>query len=417
MVSFSNERTLLTRKNCLTNPTDAGSLPASAASTMKKLIKIKRTRTGRYSAVHPTPFGRRSTRLADCSTRAEAEAMVKVLDLERKVRLAVATDKSEVAALGNLLVGRRLTMNEAVTEWREANERARTFAPATLMGYHVTLLKWVTEGELDHASPATLRPEHIGPFVNPESDIKVATRRGRLAAISAFFDWAMSAGLCFRNPAAAIRRVATRDLPVAFKEVRARQVFTAEEEDCLIAGCDRHIDAFRSERDFITSDLPAGKQGRARCDARIARWIFCKVAIVLGCHVGLRIGDIAALEWDQLIDDRLVCWTRKRDRRVEVPLDDSTKLALGWIVKRDERFCFPEQAAMENDPARRHALAMQFIRLRKQCGIADKNFHDTRSTYVSRLVASGVPIEVAKTLVGHASATTTKGYAVNEKGQ
>jgi integrase len=47
-------------------------------------------------------------------------------------------------------------------------------------------------------------------------------------------------------------------------------------------------------------------------------------------------------------------------------------------------------------------------RLRRATGIADSTWHALRHSYATRLLRSGVPIEVVAELLGHASPQTTK---------
>lgn len=384
---------------------------------MKNLVVIKKSKlSGRYFALSPTPFGKRATPLG-VKTRTEAETIVADGGFEEAARLGAVTDKAAAIHMAQMLIGRKVTVSQAIAEWELCIEASHCYAPATAAGYMIAVRKWASEHNLGGRMIYEIKAEHIAPFINGKGgDQKVPTLRGRLAALNGFLGWCLRKRYTLYNPAFEIRRVQTRGMPIERREKRARQVFTVEEEMKLLAECDRQIALVQAERDGLKSTLASANQRRRELDADASRWLFWKFAIIVGMHVGLRIGDIATLEWGQIKDCHLICWTRKRDKRVEVPLDQPTKDILAQVQRQHPRWLFPDQAEAENDPRRRHALAMQFIRLRKLCGIEGKQFHDTRSTYVSRLIASGVPIEKAKHMVGHVSVETTKGYVVEERG-
>ena len=148
----------------------------------------------------------------------------------------------------------------------------------------------------------------------------------------------------------------------------------------------------------------------ARLGAGVIPGSFWARAVPIGRWTGLRLSDIASLEWASL-STTIAVWTIKKDKRVELPLyPEELEQAVSGIPKVDEKYCFPEQRRIVWDPKRRHALSMQFKRLCHRCGIFGKSFHFLRHTYVTACWAAGeAPEHIAKH-VGHSSTSQTRAY-------
>lgn len=136
-----------------------------------------------------------------------------------------------------------------------------------------------------------------------------------------------------------------------------------------------------------------------------------KFAVIYGRDTGLRLGDIATIEWSCFKEDGLcTVWTDKKDRRVSLPMTGRMQGALLFLPK-SERYVFPDRASIANDPERRSNLSTEFGRICKQAGIIGKSFHCLRHTYVTEALKNNVPIEHISRAVGHTTEEMTRRYA------
>ncbi|MHC4607278.1 MAG: tyrosine-type recombinase/integrase, partial [Planctomycetota bacterium] len=64
-----------------------------------------------------------------------------------------------------------------------------------------------------------------------------------------------------------------------------------------------------------------------------------------------------------------------------------------------------------DEPYKGNSVSHAFERAVRQAGIKDFRFHDTRHTFASRLVQSGVPLNTVRELLGHKSMAMTMIYS------
>lgn len=146
--------------------------------------------------------------------------------------------------------------------------------------------------------------------------------------------------------------------------------------------------------------------------------------ITVALHTGARVGELVALEWGdvdlerQEVTIRRTGWhgettSPKSGRARTVPLNASAVQALreqraqtylaGDLVWRGG----PGGGAMYTLASPSHHLRGRL----KQAGLRRIRFHDLRHTFASRLVQSGVSLQVVQQLLGHSSITITQRYA------
>lgn len=132
---------------------------------------------------------------------------------------------------------------------------------------------------------------------------------------------------------------------------------------------------------------------------------FWDYAIRLGYDTGLRLSDVAELEWSSVnFATRSVKLmprkTKRYEKVVEIPLTESTmhvlekmKLAAGG-----SQFVAPWMAAQF--AADRHkTLSMQFIRLARKAHVF-KSYHSFRHTFVTRMLAANVHPAIIASMTG-----------------
>lgn len=128
--------------------------------------------------------------------------------------------------------------------------------------------------------------------------------------------------------------------------------------------------------------------------------------IELLIYTGCRLREIADARWEWVADGRLELPDSKTGAK-QIPLNAPAREALARIPRIVGN---PHIIAGRG----RGALASPQKRWREliaAAGIADLRMHDLRRLYVSTSLSAGVPLDQIGQVVGHASISTTRGYA------
>jgi integrase len=337
----------------------------------------KSKKTGTYSVSFRTVDGRTKTITTRTSNRIDARRIVKasrIEDLEFAARAGRLTNE----AISYIVTGKKITMAGAIPEWAkllEANGKSQNWIKYAT-GW---MQAFIRDTNTAHLPPTSITVEHVNAWVNAPTKSKASSRSVMLSAVRSFFKFANGSGWCVGNPAN-LAEVNLGKLPHAQKEALAKATFTEGEVKALIAAAD-----------------PGS---------------FWRAAIAIGRWTGLRISDIAGLEWASFEKmGKIIVWTQKRDRRVELPLEPNELWLAVLSIKHEHlRYVFPEQQAIISDPKRRSWLSKQFERLCLKCGIRGKSFHSFRHTRLTELVNAGMSLSDAALVAGHSSTATTSGY-------
>jgi integrase len=143
-----------------------------------------------------------------------------------------------------------------------------------------------------------------------------------------------------------------------------------------------------------------------------------KTMVILALNTGLRIGEICALEWNdidmnaqQLVVRRSVVrgivGSTKNNRERQVPLS-SVAVATLSKMPRSHLFVFPRK---DGSPLLHATARHQIIQACKRAGLRRIGWHVLRHTFASWLVSDGVPIPVVQSLLGHANIEMTMRYS------
>lgn len=243
------------------------------------------------------------------------------------------------------------------------------------------IMKFMREQCLSSTTVDKITEVHINKYIN-NKDIpaKASTRRVMLSSLRSLFYYCVAEGWCLRDPSM-LCDVNVNLLSHEQKEVKQYELFKDSEVRTLIA---------RAEG-------------------------FWKPAIALGRDAGLRISDIALLEWGSIADpNSVVVWTRKGKRRVSVPTSKRIRNLVGHISghtpKTSSKYVFPDQAQVQLASKRRGLLPMQFKRLCLSCNIKGKSFHGLRHTYASSMASKGKSLPHIASMLGHSNPMTTRIY-------
>lgn len=363
-------------------------------------------RTGIYKAFVKTPSGIKQFSTKQSNLRM-AKKVAKEAGLEQLEQHAHSNTLTHKVVSQILSGDREVTLESSRDEWLEwFNHRGKS--PRTIENARFIFNRWTSDMEIADLHPSMVTEAHISEWINDEAGkIKAASRRLYTAVIRSYFGWATAKGHVLKDPSALVS-VDYRLLTHEQKESKRVQLFTDEEIRKLLDG----ITDLAAEAEGAAGSKDRVRPSREEFAARAERYKFWKSAIIISRYTGLRLGDIACLEWSALEKpDAIVVWTAKRDARVELPRRPKALAdALSQIKKVDDRYCFPEQRGIATNAEKRSWLSHDFKRLCERFDIEGRSFHGLRHTYASDMAARGWPTPHIKDAMGHSSERTTKGY-------
>ena len=139
---------------------------------------------------------------------------------------------------------------------------------------------------------------------------------------------------------------------------------------------------------------------------------------LMALMTGMRSGELYALNWlDIDLEARLISvskqWTNKvgfgptKSRRTRVvPISDELLLFLKeYKLKTQSTHVLPRHKEWEN--GEQALVTREFC---QSIGIPEVKFHDLRATFITNLLARGVPLAVVMSMVGHSQIKTTNVY-------
>lgn len=200
-----------------------------------------------------------------------------------------------------------------------------------------------------------------------------ASIREHKAAISAFYTWLVENEVIASNP---VRSMAL-----------GRYRSNKKTDDCV----------------FTPEEY---EKVKAACRGRKLRFDFWEGATVVGWNTGLRLGDVASLEWgavnfsEEKIDI-IPNKTKRFQKRVEIPMTAELHQHLQKIYpERISGHVFPAMHRQYVESGAKH-LSQQFTRICESAGVFDKSFHGLRHALASRLLTAGTPLNVISGITGH----------------
>jgi integrase len=182
-------------------------------------------------------------------------------------------------------------------------------------------------------------------------------------------------------------------------------------------------DARNVEKDVFTLEQVASLIGAAKSED----W---KGAILCGYYTGLRLRDVADLQWNAINSEeqKITVTTRKTRKDVTVPIHPQFA---SWLEEQTRGIgkapVFPTLAGKSG--AGKSGLSMQFKRIMERAGIRGRllreangqgrsqsslSFHSLRHGFVSSMANAGVAQELRQKLTGHASAQMNAQYTHHE---
>ena len=176
------------------------------------------------------------------------------------------------------------------------------------------------------------------------------------------------------------------------EEKREARVLTQEEQSCLTSSLLEEMDIY-------------------------------KFGILLALYTGIRVGELCALQWEDVTDDCLyVSKTMQRLRQRESgktglvvgsPKSSSSRRKIplpGFLQPYVAQFRMPGGYVIQT-PRREHteprSMQFKFSQIASQCGLNNVTFHTLRHTFATRCIESGFDVKTLSEILGHADVKTT----------
>ena len=300
-----------------------------------------------------------------------------------------------------------LTCSKALEHYIEIKSASK--APKTVANNALVVRNWMKDAKLEDAAVSSVTHKHIDRWINsPRLTWKRSTRIAALGSVRAFFDFCVDHGLVERDPARQVElnySVMTHEQ----KESPEKQPFTQDELEKLISALNEDWELAQTDWHTLFRDKYA-----------VLFWL---IAVHLSKETGLRISDIASLEWRSIGEvDKLVVWTEKTNKRMEFKISQTVQELIAQVPVDTGNHIFPHQHEINQSLTRRAGLSEQFGRLCDRVGIEGKTFHSLRHYKATTAYAQLSKVELAKKLaevltieqiaamLGHSNRKTTKGY-------
>lgn len=327
--------------------------------------------------------GSQRSKSLDVTTFEEAETLCKEMGIEQLEQLA--KHKLLSADIIKTMLGRNISTQDAFDQYHEYMKTI--YPPNTLKNYVSPLQELIALNKNKKIWEITI--QDIDAIINPKGRmLKRDSMKVRLAAIRGFFKFCVSKAFIMEDPSKLVR-IKHRELTHEQKQKLVKFPISHLEYRRIMEHC------VKEKKDF---------------------WIV-STAIAYWC--GLRMSDICNLEWSSFTPEGIQVWTLKRDKLVVLPIDhplinpnNELMNALTYLEYNNNRFCFPVQRELNQDPKTQSHLPMEFARILKKLGIKQngKSFHSLRHSFVTRLKKAGLSFEEIGKLVAHGSEEMTKGY-------
>lgn len=341
-------------------------------------MKITKNRSGNYAVRFKTSTGY-TTKSLGTQSMSEAKALVKEAKIE-EIESAAKIGALQREAIASIVSGSDVKMQDAISEWKEYKENLAQ-SENTIFSQEAILQAFASRQKI--SSINQVNESNISAYINEAGKVKLGAREQRLSAIKSLLQFSVAKCYILTDPSKLVA-VDKSKLTHKKKEKKKRKPITEFEFHHILMNSEH----------------------------------FNKQATALAWWTGMRLSDIARLEWDSIDFESktLIVHTKKTDTRICLPLDHEL-IGGGVLIKLlseieviDNTYVFPHQCELDKDVSRRATLSTYYGRMLARLGIEGKSFHSLRHSFVSRCRKDGRTLEGIALWVGHSSAKTTEIY-------
>lgn len=345
-----------------------------------------------------TPNGRKLI-TTKCTDRSEAERVVKSSGMDKMSEVA-KTIRLTHQSISYLISGEKVTAVKAIKQYVEWLSITQSHIYAEECG--IKVMAFVRFCGLENSPVASITEKEIDAFINdPKSTRSASTRKSLLKHLKCFMAYCLNNGWCFRKPAELVS-VNHRILTHLQKEKKKQTPYTESEVSEIVRLCREAI-------------IRCPTHTKAKGQYRRQRMQFWQAAVTLSWHTGLRLSDVANLEWQCLEDPGvIVVHTAKTDKRVELEPAHRPDInaAIALLPKEDERYVFPRYSEMARRAESRSFLPKDFSRLCEEFKVPYRGFHSFRRGHATARSKAGESLAAIAKDLGHSSTKTTEGYVL-----
>jgi integrase len=285
-----------------------------------------------------------------------------------------------------------VTVENGYREFLKWVEESSSYAVSYQSDLQKTVSRWATKQNLWTRRIDTLTEGDISSWLN-SPECKLGYKRKQLSRwhLVSFFKYCMSKRIIDFNPVELVR-IDHRSMPQKKLEGNPKPFWTEEELDTV------------TER-------------------ATPEW---KLVITLARDTGMRLGDIASLEWDNWDREAnfIWRWTIKRNRRVKFAATERVASMLAaWPKTEGSPYVFPEFAALYKYSLKdvgtgttpHLRLSVEFHRLAVETKVyrPGLSFHRIRATHARNLRKTH-DLDAVRERLGHSNAYVTAGYTGEE---
>ena len=342
-------------------------------------MKIIKNKTGTYSVKFLASNGKMRTQSLRTSNLKEAKELCRLAKYE-ELEMAAKAGVLQREAISIITAGKSIKLHELLQEWK-AYKTNLAQSENTIYTQETLLNAFFNHAKVKHLHEIT--DSQVSSYLNQTGRAKAGSREQRHSAVKSLYQFAVAKGYTHKNPASLVG-IDRSKLSHTQKEKKPRVPFTVQEYNTIIINAD----------------------------------FFFMEATALAWWTGMRLSDIARLEWESFDAKAktLTVHTKKRDVRICLPLMDPL-VGEGVLYKMlydlerdDKKYMFPLQREIDCDPQRRATLSVYYGRMLARLGITGKSFHCFRHSFVSRCAKAGKELTDIALWVGHSSSETTEIY-------
>lgn len=188
------------------------------------------------------------------------------------------------------------------------------------------------------------------------------------------------------------------------------------------------IPSTRSQKAQIVSDLDMAKLNHEFSSDYINKpWYIPTYAVVLASLTGMRVGELSALRWEDIEDDKIIIRSsEKYDRQTKeyfisstkndkiraFPITEEIKNILENVKNAEVEYGYYCEWVFANENGRVHAPVISSC-IKNKCrkvGIPEKGIHALRKTVNSKIRYNGVSGAMASSLMGHTEQVNEEYY-------
>ncbi len=145
-----------------------------------------------------------------------------------------------------------------------------------------------------------------------------------------------------------------------------------------------------------------------------------KFGILLSLYTGIRIGELCALQWNDITDD----YIKINKTMTRVKQNGKTQIVIGSPKSESSKRFIPTPqcllplikhfrkngyvlSTVKKEFAEPRLMQIKFEKMIDECGLKKTNFHALRHTFATRCIEAGVDVKSLSEILGHSDVKTT----------